>query len=38
MPGPPVTGGVEEGPGTHDWAYWDMQIQRVLRWLDLRGA
>ena len=28
----------EEGPGNHNWAYWDLQIQRVLRWLDLRGA
>ena len=25
----------EEGPGAHDWAYWDQQIQRVLRWLNL---
>ena len=23
----------EEGPGSHDWAYWDLSIQRVLRWL-----
>lgn len=24
-----------EGPGAHDWAYWDAQIQRVLDWLPL---
>ncbi|AJD92848.1 putative esterase [Jeotgalibacillus malaysiensis] len=23
----------EEEPGDHDWAYWDMKIQRVLEWL-----
>ncbi len=23
----------EEGPGGHDWGYWDQQIQRVLAWL-----
>ena len=23
----------EEGPGQHDWAYWDAAIQRVLAWL-----
>ena len=23
----------EEGPGQHDWAYWDRAIQRVLSWL-----
>lgn len=23
----------EEGPGAHDWDYWDMMIQRVLAWL-----
>jgi putative tributyrin esterase len=23
----------EEGPGGHDWACWDRQIQRVLEWL-----
>lgn len=26
----------EFGPGDHDWAYWDLQIQRLLRWLPLR--
>jgi len=29
----------EEGPGGHEWACWDRQIQRVLEWLPLdRGA
>ena len=23
----------EEGPGEHDWAYWDKMIQRVLEWM-----
>ena len=26
----------EEGPGTHEWACWDRQIQRVLEWLPLK--
>jgi S-formylglutathione hydrolase FrmB len=26
----------EEGPGAHEWAYWDGQIARVLDWLPLR--
>jgi S-formylglutathione hydrolase FrmB len=25
----------EEGPGDHEWACWDRQIQRVLEWLPL---
>ncbi len=25
----------EEGPGEHEWGYWDAQIQRVLNWLNL---
>lgn len=25
----------EEGPGAHEWGYWDTQIQRVLAWLPL---
>lgn len=25
----------EEGPGEHEWGYWDQQIQRVLDWLPL---
>lgn len=27
----------EEGPGTHDWGYWDVHIKRVLDWLPLQG-
>jgi S-formylglutathione hydrolase FrmB len=23
----------EQGPGEHEWGYWDQQIQRVLAWL-----
>ena len=23
----------DEGPGAHDWSYWDTQIQKVLRWM-----
>lgn len=23
----------EEGPGEHEWGYWDTNIQRVLRWI-----
>jgi S-formylglutathione hydrolase FrmB len=26
----------EEGPGTHEWGYWDRQIQRVLEWLNVK--
>lgn len=25
----------EEGPGEHNWAYWDRMIQKVLAWLPL---
>jgi S-formylglutathione hydrolase FrmB len=25
----------EEGPGEHEWGYWDTMIQRVLVWLEL---
>ncbi len=25
----------EEGPGDHNWAYWDVMIQKVLAWLPL---
>ena len=25
----------EEGPGVHEWSYWDRKIQRVLEWLPL---
>jgi putative tributyrin esterase len=27
----------EEGPGGHEWQYWDRQIQRVLAWLGFGG-
>jgi len=27
-----------EGPGTHDWGYWDARIQEVLAWLPLEKA
>ncbi len=26
----------EEGPGTHEWGYWDTMIQKVLEWLPLK--
>jgi putative tributyrin esterase len=26
----------EEGPGDHQWKYWDMCIERILNWLPLR--
>ena len=26
----------EEGPGSHDWGYWDQQIQQVLSWLPIQ--
>lgn len=32
--GLPVT--YEENPGSHDWGYWDQQIQRVLNWLPIQ--
>ena len=28
----------EEGPGAHDWGFWDLWIQHVLDWLPLRRA
>lgn len=28
----------EEGPGAHDWEYWDARIQDVLQWLPLRHS
>lgn len=28
----------EEGPGSHEWGYWDRMIQRVLDWLPLPRA
>jgi putative tributyrin esterase len=27
----------EEGPGEHEWGYWDRHIQNVLAWLPLKG-
>lgn len=27
----------EEEPGQHEWGYWDMKIQNVLRWLPLKN-
>jgi len=27
----------EEGPGEHEWGYWDRMIQRVLAWLPLES-
>ncbi len=27
----------DEGPGEHEWGYWDRQIQAMLAWLPLRG-
>ena len=27
----------EEGPGAHDWTYWDQQIQRCLAWLGVQS-
>ena len=27
----------EQGPGNHNWAYWDEMIQHVLNWLPLDG-
>lgn len=28
----------EEEPGDHNWGYWDMKIQSVLKWLPLNGG
>ncbi|MFD2327822.1 alpha/beta hydrolase [Cohnella sp. GCM10020058] len=28
----------EEGPGDHNWGYWDEHIQRVLAWLPLQNG
>jgi S-formylglutathione hydrolase FrmB len=27
----------EEGPGSHNWGFWDLYIQRVLAWLPIRS-
>ncbi|GJM80909.1 hypothetical protein HMSSN139_34050 [Paenibacillus sp. HMSSN-139] len=26
----------EEGPGSHEWGFWDAKIQDVLKWLPLQ--
>ena len=26
----------DEGPGTHEWGYWDQKIQQIIRWLPIR--
>ena len=28
----------DEGPGIHNWDYWDPQIRKVLKWLPLKGT
>ena len=28
---------LEEGPGSHEWAFWNRSIKRVLDWLPLEG-
>ncbi|HBM81589.1 MAG: alpha/beta hydrolase family protein [Clostridiales bacterium] len=28
----------EEGPGTHEWGFWDSYIQKVLKWLPLKNC
>ena len=28
----------EEGPGIHDWDFWDEYIQHAIKWLDLKGT
>jgi S-formylglutathione hydrolase FrmB len=32
----PVT--YEEGPGKHDWVFWDTYIKKILAWLPLEDA
>ena len=27
----------EEGPGQHEWGFWDNYIQKVLKWLPIKG-
>lgn len=27
----------EEAPGVHEWGFWDANIQKVLKWLPLKG-
>ena len=26
----------DESEGTHEWGYWDMQIQKILKWLPIK--
>ena len=28
----------EEGPGTHEWGYWDTNIQRALQWFNINNS
>ncbi len=28
----------EEGPGIHDWNFWDEYIQHAIKWLNLKGT
>ena len=28
----------EEGPGAHEWGYWDAQIRRVIEWLPVHSG
>lgn len=28
----------DEGPGMHDWTYWDAEIQKILAWLPLNKS
>ena len=28
----------DEGPGTHEWGYWDQKIREIIRWLPIRRA
>lgn len=32
----PLNHTYEEEPGSHNWGYWDMKIQSVLKWLPLK--
>ena len=27
----------KEGPGNHSWAFWDAEIQHILKWLPIKG-
>ena len=28
----------EESPGSHEWRYWDTNIQRVLDWIETKQS